>query len=61
VNLGSDGSFTVPAAFDQDYGPITLATVNSALPRGRYEFSSRIVDPVTKKLLSEDINEFVIQ
>jgi hypothetical protein len=61
VNIGSDGSFVAPAGFDQDYGPITLAAVTSALPRGNYEFSARIVNPVTKKLLSEDINEFVIQ
>lgn len=60
-NLGSYGSFVMPASFDYDFGPLPLFTVTSSLPRGTYEFSSRIVDPITGKLLSESLNPFVIQ
>lgn len=60
-NIGSDGSFMIPAGFDHDFGPFTLGTVTAALPRGTYEFSSRIIDPVTGIVWSEDLNPFMIQ
>jgi hypothetical protein len=61
LNLGPDSSFVFPAGFDQDLGPIDLFTISSALPRGSYEFSSRVVNPTTGKTVSEDLNGFVIQ
>jgi hypothetical protein len=60
-NLGADGSFIVPASFNTDFGPLELLTATSALPRGNYEFSSRMIDPVTAKTISEDLNPFVLQ
>lgn len=61
LNLGSDGSFVLPSNLDVDLGALTLFPVSVSLPRGNYEFSSRMVDPITGKTLSEDLNPFVIQ
>jgi hypothetical protein len=61
VNAGADGSLFIPAGFDQNFGPITLFPVTSSLPRGTYEFSCRIRDPVTGALLAESLNPFAIQ
>ena len=60
-NLGSDGSVAIPAGFDQDFGPFSLRLVTDEVPRGVYEFNSRILDPITGRVLSEDINSFTIQ
>lgn len=60
-NLGWDGSFVVPAGFDLNFGPLSLLTVIAAFPRGQWEFSSRMVHPTTKELLSEDLNPFTVQ
>jgi hypothetical protein len=61
LNMGSDGSFVLPQGINQELGPITLLVVNAGFPRGQYDFSSRVISPVTGKTLSEDINPFVIQ
>ena len=37
-----------------------LIPVTSGNARGSYEFSGRLLDPVTGKLLSEDLNPFSI-
>ena len=60
-NLGTDGSFVVPASLDQELGPFPLFPVSADLPRGDYEFSSRMLHPITGELLSEDLNPFLIQ
>ena len=59
LNLGSDGTFVVAANFDQNFGPITLFQMGLEMPSGTYEFSSRMVDPFTGKLISEDPTTFV--
>jgi len=61
VNLGSDGSFVLPAGTDLDLGPLPLLPVTAGLPRDDYEFSCRMLDPVTGELLTEDRNLFNIQ
>lgn len=61
INQGADGSLVTPAGWDIDLGPISLFTVTSSLPRGSYEFSCRMLDPVTGELLAEDLNSFSIQ
>ena len=60
-NVGADGSFSLPAAFDQELGPITLFTVAANMALGNYEFSGRLLDPVTGKLYNESLNPFVIR
>ncbi len=59
-NLGADGSFVLPADFDVNLGPVPLVPVTADLPSGDYEFSCRLLDPVTGKLLVEDLNSFNI-
>ena len=62
LNLGSDGSFQLPAGTNQNLGPLTFFTVSSGFPRSNnYQLNSRMLDPVTGKLVSEDINKFAIQ
>ena len=61
INLGADGTFVLPAGTDVDLGPLTLMPVNVELPRGGFEFSCRMLDPTTGRLLMEDRNFFDIQ
>jgi len=61
VNGGADGSFVLPAGFAQDFGPMILFTVPLNAPLGEYEFSGRLVDPVTGKLCSEALGPFTIR
>lgn len=61
LNLGADGSFVLPAGTDADLGPVPLLPVNAGLPRGQYEFSCRLLNPVTGRLLREDRNFFDVQ
>ena len=48
------------ARFNQNFGPLTLFTVNSGFPCGPYVFNCRILNPVTGGLLAEDLNPFTI-
>ena len=59
-NEGFDGSLQLPAGFDQDSAPFDLFTVTPDLPRGTYEFSSRVLDWVTGKQISVRRSLFVI-
>jgi hypothetical protein len=61
INQGSDGSLVAPTGWDIDLGPLPLLPVSSSLPRGNYEFSCRMLDPVTGELLTEDRDFFSIQ
>lgn len=61
VNVGADGSIALPASFSSDSAPVALFPVTAAFPRGSYELSCRVLDPLTGRLLSEDRNVFVIQ
>lgn len=60
LNLGSDGSFSLPGGTNQNIGPVSLLTVATSTTRGTYEFSSRVLDPTTGELLHEDINTFSV-
>ena len=60
VSIGPDGSFQLPANFDANL-TLTLFTVDSSLPKGNWGLNSRVADPTTSALLSEDLNPFVIQ
>jgi hypothetical protein len=60
INLGSDGTFQLPAGYLTDLGAFPLFPVTPSTPGGRYEFSSRVLDPVTGKQLSHDYNMFVV-
>ena len=60
-NVGADGSLVLPANLDLELGPFPIFPVSAELQRGTYEFSSRMLDPITGELLSEDLNSFTIQ
>ena len=49
-----------PAGLDVNLGPVPLFPVTAATPPGQWEFSCRILDPITGKLLAEDLNGFVV-
>jgi hypothetical protein len=61
LNVGADGSVVLPAGFTQNLGPATLFTLDTSYPRGDYELSCRLRDPVTGELLSEDRNPFNVR
>ncbi|MFH1026406.1 MAG: YCF48-related protein, partial [Pseudomonadota bacterium] len=61
LNLGANGSFVLPAGINTNFGPLSLFTVTSGLPRGSYELGARSVDPPTGRIISESLNPFSIQ
>jgi len=38
-----------------------MFTAAASVPPGAYDFSSRMLDPVSGAVLSEDLNSFVVQ
>ena len=62
ISVGSDGSFQLPANIDVNLGPLSLFTVSAEFPpKGVWEFNSRITNPTTGALISEDLNSITIQ
>ena len=62
INTGQDGSFFLPPGLNQNIGPLSLVQVTPSFPpKGNWQLNSRIEDPTTGALLSQDINSFVIQ
>lgn len=62
IDIGSDGNFLMPGGLDVNIGPVSLVTITSAFPpRGSWEFNSRVTDPFTETLVSEDLNPFTVQ
>ncbi len=59
--VGADGSLRLPPGFDRDFGPTPVFRVTPDLPRGTYAFNCRIVDPVTLRVLAQDLNLFEIE
>jgi len=61
-NLGGFGGIKLPAGMDVDFGPIKLIRkITPNTPRGTYEFSCRLLDPITGELLWEDRNFFDVE
>jgi hypothetical protein len=50
-----------PPELDLDFGPLVMGPVLAATPIGEYEFSCRILSPVTGELMFEDLNTFQVQ
>lgn len=61
LNRGADGSLVLQAGTVIDVGPVTYLTVSPVLPRGTWESSCRLLEPVTGDLLMEDLNLFEVQ
>ena len=61
VPLGADDTFLLSAGFDVDLGPFDLLPDTTGYPLGGYEFSCRMLDPVTGEFLALDRNFFEVQ
>jgi hypothetical protein len=62
IDTGEDGSFFLPPGLNHNIGPLSLFQVTPSFPpKGNWQLNSRIEDPATGVLLSQDINPFVIQ
>ena len=61
VNFGVKGAFSLQAGAEFELGPRGLLMVTPGMVKGPYEFSCRMLDPVTGALLAEDRNSFVIE
>jgi hypothetical protein len=61
LTVGADGRSVLPPGFDQDFGPLSLATVPASVPRGQYQFNCRLLHAVTGAPLAEDFNPFQLQ
>jgi hypothetical protein len=62
IDVGSDGTFALPANTDLNFGPMTLFTVSATFPpKGSWSFNSKVTNPTTGAILSEDLNPFTIQ
>ncbi len=62
LRLGGFGGLRLPPGMDIDFGPIRLIReITPDTPRGTYEFSCRLLDPVTGGLLWEDRNFFEVE
>jgi len=59
--IGADGLLRLPPGFDFDLGPAPVFRVTPDLPRGTYAFNCRMVDPVTLRVLAQDVNLFEIE
>jgi hypothetical protein len=60
LNIGSDGSLSIPGNFTQNLGSTTLFTIDSNTQSGMYIIGMRIADPITLAILSEDFKAFAI-
>jgi hypothetical protein len=61
INAGANGSVVLPSGTNVNVGPFSLFPVTAALPRGFYEFSCRVFDPVTGATLATSQSPFVLQ
>ncbi len=59
-NVGADGLYVLPPGVSEEYGPVQLMSVADDLPAGKYEFSARMLDPVTGDVLEEKIKPFAL-
>ena len=51
----------LPGMLNRNSGKLRLFSVDAATPRGMYEMSCRLIDPVTGSLVSEDLNAFQVK
>jgi hypothetical protein len=59
-NVGADGLYALPPGVDEQYGPMDLLPVRADLPGGKYEFSARMLDPVTGEIVGEHTKSFTL-
>jgi hypothetical protein len=59
-NIGADGLYVMPPGVQEEYGPMDVLSIDPESSTGIYEFSSRLIDPVTGDLIAEDLNPFSV-
>jgi hypothetical protein len=61
IDLGADGTFMWPPGLNLNLGPLSLFAVSPDFPRGNWQLNSRVQNPTTLAVYSEDINPFKIE
>ena len=62
IDVGSDGSLTLPANLNVNLGPMSLITVTASFPpRGSWSLDSKVTNPTTGAVIDTDVNPFVVQ
>jgi hypothetical protein len=63
IDVGADGSFSIPGNFDNQLGPVTMFTVTPTNPpfRGPFEWRCAFEDPATGQVIVEDRAPFFLQ
>jgi hypothetical protein len=62
IDIGADGSFHLPANFDNQLGPVTMFTLDQSVPiRGDFEWRCALEDPDTGAVIFEDRAPFRLQ
>jgi hypothetical protein len=59
-DASDDGIHVLPKGANLNVGPLKLLPVTNSIPRGTYEFGTRLIDPTTGDQLTEDIGHFGI-
>jgi hypothetical protein len=61
IDLGANGSFSIPGNFDKQLGPVTMFTLSPATPlRGSFQWRCAFEDPATGDVISEDRAAFFL-
>ena len=61
IDVGADGTFLWPPNLNLNLGPVSFFAVAADFPRGNWQLNSRVTNPTTGALYSEDINPFKLQ
>jgi hypothetical protein len=59
-SVGSEGNYILPPGVSEEFGSVQLMPMTEDLPAGKYEFSARIIDPVTGDVLEEKTKSFAL-
>ena len=61
VDVGADGTFVLPAGFDNDFGPVSLFNVAPPLPQGTWSMRCALEHPASGVVLAEGFFPFEVQ
>ena len=61
VDVGADGTFGLPAGFDNDFGPIPLFPVQPAMPLGTWSMRCALERPASGVIQAEGFFPFEVQ
>lgn len=62
IDLGADGSFSIPGNFDNQLGPVTMFRLSATDPpfRGSFQWRCAFEDPATGEVIVEDQADFYL-